>query len=72
MKRLNNIYPVIISNREIFVSFDHFTQNGQPVYNVEFLAPPASTYLVRYSGVKASNQELAARAALENFEKVNK
>lgn len=73
MKRLTNIYPVYVFGREIFVHFDHFTANGQAVYNVEFLAVAGAnnTYLVRYSGVKAVNQEQAARIAFENYKKVN-
>lgn len=70
MKRNNNIYPVHIFGREFFVSFDHFTMNGQAVYNVEFIVVSASnnSFLVSYSGVKAANQEQAARAAFEKFE----
>ena len=70
MKRNNNIYPVYVFGREFFVSFDHFTMNGQAVYNVKFLAVTSTnnSYLVRYSGVKAVNQEQAARAAFEKFE----
>ena len=73
MKRKNNIYPVYVFGQQVFVTFDHFTMNGQPVYNVEFLAVTSTnnTYMVRYSGVKAANQEQAARAAIEEFEKVN-
>lgn len=73
MKRLTNVYPVYVFGREIFVSFDHFTTSGQAVYNVEFLAVTGTnnTYLVRYSGVKAANQEQAARIAFEAFEKTN-
>jgi len=71
MKRLNNVYPVNVFGREVFVTFDHFTMNGQPVYNVEFLAVTSSnvTYMVKYSGVKAANQDHAAKIALEKFEK---
>lgn len=74
MKRLNNIYPVHVFGRQVFVAFDHFTAGGQAVYNVEFLAVTSSnnTYMVRYSGVKAANQEHAAKIALDNFEKVEK
>lgn len=73
MKRLMNVYPVYVFGREIFVHFDHFTANGQAVYNVEFLAVAGTnnTYLVRYSGVKAVNQEQAAKIAFETFEKAN-
>jgi len=74
MKRLNNIYPVHYFGREIFVSFDHFTMNGQAVYNVEFIAVTNTnnSYLVRYSGIKALNQEHAAEIAIKDFEKVDK
>lgn len=72
MKRLTNVYPVYIMGREIFVTFDHFTMNGQPVYNVEFLAVSNNnSYMVKYSGVKATNKEIAAKIALDNFETVN-
>lgn len=71
MKRLNNIYPVYIFGRQVFVIFDHFTAGGQAVYNVEFLAVSNSnvTYMVRYSGVKAANQEYAAKIVIDKFEK---
>ena len=71
MKRLNNVYPVYIFGREVFVTFEHFTAGGQAVYNVEFLAVTSSnnTYMVRYSGVKAANQEYAAKIALDKYEK---
>lgn len=71
MKRLNNIYPVNVFGREVFVVFDHFTAGGQAVYNVEFLAVTSSnvTYMVRYSGVKVANQDHAAKIAFEKFEK---
>ena len=70
MKRLNNIYPVNVFGRQVFVTFDHFTAGGQAVYNVEFLAVTSSniTYMVRYSGVKAANQEHAAKIALDKYE----
>ena len=70
MKRLNNVYPVYIFGRQVFVTFDHFTANGQPVYNVEFLAlTNNNTFMVRYSGVKAANQETAAKIVLEYYER---
>lgn len=66
MKRLDNVYPVDIDGREAFVTFDHFTNNGQPVYNVEFLAatPSNVSYMVRYKGIKAANRNEAARIAI--------
>lgn len=67
MKRLNNVYPVYIFGREVFVTFDHFTNQGAAVYNVEFLAVTSSnnTYMVRYKGVIAANREDAAKKALQ-------
>ena len=32
MKRTTNIYPVYVFGREIYVSFDHFTNAGQAGY----------------------------------------
>lgn len=70
MKRLNNVYPVYIFGRQVFVTFDHFTPNGQPVYNVEFLAlTNNNTFMVKYSGVKAANQEIAAKIVIEYYER---
>lgn len=69
MKRLNNVYPVYIFGRQFFVTFDHFTNQGAAVYNVEFLAIGSAAYLVRYKGIIASNQDHAAKIALEKFEK---
>ena len=71
MKRATNIYPVYVFGREIYVSFDHFTNGGQAVYNAEFIAVtsyPHQNYMVRYTGIKAANQEQAARAAFEKYE----
>lgn len=68
MKRLTNIYPLYINGREIFVSFDHFTNGGQAVYNVEFYSE-YNNFLVRYSGIKAVNQEYAARIAIKEYER---
>ncbi len=66
MKRLDNVYPVDIDGREVFVTFDHFTNNGQPVYNAEFLAatPSKVSYLVRFKGIKAANRNEAALIAI--------
>lgn len=66
MKRLDNVYPVDIDGREVFVTFDHFTNNGQAVYNAEFLAVTASkvAYMIRYKGIKAANRNEAARIAI--------
>lgn len=71
MKRAANLYPVYVFGREIFVSFDHFTNGGQAVYNAEFIAVTSSnsSFLVRYTGIKAANQEQAARAAYREFNK---
>ena len=70
MKRLNNVYPIYIFGRQVFVTFDHFTAGGQAVYNVEFLSlNNNNTFMVRYSGVKAANQDHAAKIALDKFEK---
>ena len=71
MKRLTNIYPLYINGREIFVSFDHFTNGGQAVYNVETIAA-TGTYLIRYSGVKANNQDEAARRVYNELSKGEK
>lgn len=71
MKRLNNLYPICVEGQEFYVSFDHFTNGGQAVYNVEFLSE-TGRHMIRYSGVKAANQEEAARNAYRtnqgNFE----
>ena len=66
MKRIDNVYPVDIDGREVFVTFDHFTNNGQAVYNVEFLAatPSKVSYMVRFKGIKAANRNEAARIAI--------
>ena len=71
MKRVTNIYPVYVFGHEIYVSFDHFTNAGQAVYNAEFIAVSGgnNSYLVRYTGIKAANQEEAAREAYRNFTK---
>lgn len=71
MKRLTNIYPINICGREIFVSFDHFTNGGQAVYNVETIAT-SGTHLIRYSGVKANNQDDAARRVYSELLKGDK
>lgn len=66
MKRLDNVYPVMVGGREVFVTFDHFTNNGQAVYNVEFLAVTRSnvSYMVRYKGIKAAGRNEAAMLAI--------
>lgn len=70
MKRLNNVYPVYIFGRQVFVTFDHFTAGGQAVYNVEFLSlNNNNTFMVRYSGVKAANQDQAAKIVIDKYEK---
>ena len=67
MKRLDNVYPVYIFGREVFVTFDHFTNQGAAVYTVEYLAVSSSnnTYMVRYKGVIAANREDAAKKVLQ-------
>ena len=74
MKRLENVYPVYIFGREFYVIFDHFTNQGAAVYNVEFIALTYNNYpyLVKYKGVIAANREYAARIAYDNFNKVDK
>ena len=67
MKRLTNIYPVVIEGQEFYIAFDHFTNGGQAVYNVEFLSE-TGTHMIRYSGVKAANQEEAAKNAYRSYQ----
>lgn len=72
MKRIENVYPVYIFGREFFVTFDHFTNLGAAVYNVEFIAIGAASHLVKYKGVIAANREDAAKKVFSDYNKVEK